>query len=218
MKGRFTESDVKKWRDDVRSGRSNPSEIAKEVDAHPSTVWRAVTGETYAHVPGAVEPGSWEFETMDFQVARQARAGEELVAEWRRRKRAEDLTFKEMGDEYGYSMDTVRKAVHGVTYAHLKTPRPIPRDNRSTTNLTLHADEIWANPEVTVSEWAERFGLDPDYLANAMRRDGWHVEFTRRWGRAPCSRCSRSTDANELHPATRLCKGCRENDVAVSPL
>ena len=131
------------------------------------------------------------------------------MAEWRERYRSEeDLTFRQMGVEYGFNLDTIRKAVHGVTYARLEDPPPVPRKRRNGTRLPIDPDHLWRNPERSVSEWADEVGMEPESLASLLRREGWYVRFERHWDRAPCARCQVSTDAFDLDLDSRICSKC----------
>jgi hypothetical protein len=62
------------------------------------------------------------------EEARTAKMTREIVADCRRRYRAGEVTQLELCVQYGISSASMSQAIHGVTWAHVTDPPPVPRD------------------------------------------------------------------------------------------
>ena len=102
-----------------RSRGESPHTMAKEYGVHYRALQKAIYGETWAHVPGAL-PRPGKLLTADNVIeARQRRLnGENVYA---------------MAKEYGVKAATLYNAIYGDTWAHVPgaLPRPPKRGSRA---------------------------------------------------------------------------------------
>lgn len=109
---------VMQAREDVRAGRATPAEIATRLGLGVRSVQDAVYGNTWPHLPGAVEPppqASW----LEGERSPLAKLTEAEVIEIRRLREVRGYTYADLADRFGVSVSTIAAICQGRLWKHL---------------------------------------------------------------------------------------------------
>lgn len=107
----------------VADGR-RVSELARELSIHHDTLARAVYGVTWTSL---TDPPPLPRRRVPARARRVGRLSRQQVAEARRLYAAGRATKRSLAARYGVGQDTIREAIHGVTWQDITDPPPVPR-------------------------------------------------------------------------------------------
>lgn len=116
----FTDEELIELRNRYRSG-ATCAELADELDSNKSTMWRALTGETYGNVPGAVTEIPYKRDHSG-ERHEQAKLKEADIAPIYKAFWEEGIGIVALGKQYGISDETIRAVVQDKTWKHVSRP------------------------------------------------------------------------------------------------
>lgn len=112
--------------------------LAEELNVERSTVYNALTGKTYSQAPGVIsfcasamgEKCKSRQGWLGYVGERhhKAKLTADDVREMRRLRRATQTPFAKIGDMYGLTSRNARRAIQGLTWAHVTDVAPVLRE------------------------------------------------------------------------------------------
>lgn len=119
---KLTRTDVAAARHAVAAG-TRVADVARDLGIHRDTVARAVYGLTWAKLS---KPPPLPRQRVPARARRVGKLTAEQVAE-ARRQYAAGTTKRALAVACGVGEDTIREAIHGVTWQDVTDPPPVPR-------------------------------------------------------------------------------------------
>jgi lambda repressor-like predicted transcriptional regulator len=110
-KAKLTDEAVAQARDQYRKGDS-AEVLAKRFGVKSSTMHTALSGETWAHVPGAIAPS-------EMHPSGRRRALDNAAVVKARNLYRKGATMMALAAKFGVSLDTISHALSGETYSHV---------------------------------------------------------------------------------------------------
>lgn len=105
-------------REETRAGRATPATIAENLGVGVRSVQDAVYGNTWSHLPGAVQPppqASW----LEGEGSPLAKLTEDEVREIRRLRAKRGHTYAGLAEQFGVSVSTIAAICQGRVWKHL---------------------------------------------------------------------------------------------------